>query len=91
MQDRANDGKTEEGRRLALLRTARGFEQKDLAQRARVSPGAPAGHAGREAFEDRYRHVRHGQGGYGSSRADCVFSRNHESVRIGFARLSGFR
>jgi len=38
MPDRANDGKPEDGRRLAVLRFARGLEQKDLAQRARMAP-----------------------------------------------------
>jgi transcriptional regulator with XRE-family HTH domain len=40
MQDHASDGKTGKGRRLAVLRVARGLEQQDLARRARVSPGA---------------------------------------------------
>lgn len=40
MQDRANVGKTEKGYRLVVLRAARGLEQKDLAQRARVDQSA---------------------------------------------------
>jgi tetratricopeptide (TPR) repeat protein/DNA-binding XRE family transcriptional regulator len=40
MPDRASDGKMVKGRRLTVLRAARGMEQKDLAQRARVSAGA---------------------------------------------------
>ena len=40
MRDPANVGKTGLGRRLAVLRTALGLEQKDVALRARVAPGA---------------------------------------------------
>src|SRR5262245_14406781 len=40
MPDRAKDGKTGEGRRWAVMRTARGLEQQDLATGARVGAGA---------------------------------------------------
>ena len=40
MRDPANDGKTGLGRRLAVLRAALGLEQKAVALRARVAPGA---------------------------------------------------
>lgn len=40
MPDHANDGKTGEGRRWAVLRTARGLEQQDVATGGRVGSGA---------------------------------------------------